>query len=154
MKNIYLSKTERNTLSFGRKISRTLMPGDIVCLFGNLGSGKTLLTKGIAQGFGLKAEQVHSPTFTLMNIYSTAHILFYHFDLYRIKNPRELLQVGYEEFFYGKGITIVEWADRLGTLMPKERLTIQIQHHSEKQRLFCVSGSGKHFKDSTRKIFQ
>lgn len=154
MKNIYLSKTEKETFRIGKKISKILKPGNIVCLFGDLGSGKTVLTKGIAQGLGIAPEDIHSPTFTLMNIYFSKKVVVYHFDLYRIENPKELMQVGYEDFFYGTGITVVEWADRLGMLLPKERVSVEIRHRSKKERMLYVEGHEKGFKDCARQLIQ
>ncbi len=148
----YLSQSAKKTEQFGKALAKGLKPGDIVCLFGELGSGKTVLTRGIAQGLKIKKTEVHSPTFTLMNIYPAPKVPVYHFDLYRIENPKEIEAIGYEDFFYGGGICVVEWADRLGRLLPKACLSVKIQHKGEDERLFTVTGKTKHFKEVIEKI--
>ena len=126
----------------GEKLSRLLKPGDIVCLFGELGSGKTVLTQGIARGLGFQRTQVSSPTFTFMNIYD-GKVPLYHFDLYRIEHLDELSGIGAEEFLYGNGICVVEWAEKLGVLLPQECLEIKIKHRDETSRQFNFAAKGE-----------
>ena len=133
-----LSKNQDQTLKLGKKISSQLKAGDIVCLFGDLGSGKTTLVKGIAQGLGIEADLVNSPTFVLLNIYE-GKLPLYHFDLYRLEEVQEILALGYEEYFYGDGITVVEWAERLEHLMPEEYWRVELLHRGENHRLIKFS---------------
>ena len=133
-----LSNSYNKTLKLGKKFSAQLKPGDIVCLFGDLGSGKTTLVKGIAQGLGIAPDVVNSPTFVLLNIYE-GKLPLYHFDLYRLEDVQEILALGYEEYFYGDGITIVEWAERLRHLLPEKYLRVELFHRGEEKRLIKVS---------------
>jgi tRNA threonylcarbamoyladenosine biosynthesis protein TsaE len=141
-----ISRSVRDTLQAGRKIASNLSPGDIVCLFGELGSGKTILTKGIARGLGIAENKVISPTFVLIREYPKAKIPFYHFDLYRLKDPRNILVLGYEEYLYDDGIAVIEWADRLKYLLPGEYLKIALAIRGNTQRVLILSAFGKHHK--------
>jgi len=135
-----ISKSVNNTLAIGRAISKNLQLGDIICLFGQLGSGKTVLTKGIAQGLRIKKEKIISPTFVLIREYK-AKFPFYHLDLYRLKEPRDILNLGYEEYLYNEGITVIEWADRL------KYLKIELFIKTDKQRLIEFSAFGKRYEE-------
>ncbi len=140
----FLSKSVKDTLGIGKQIAKSLGEGDIVCLFGDLGSGKTVITKGIAAGLGIKRNKVISPTFVLIRQHRTKNNTpFYHFDLYRLRDCRDVAVLGYEEFFYGDGISIIEWADRLKQLMPQECLKIQLSVKGKKSRLMEISSRGK-----------
>jgi tRNA threonylcarbamoyladenosine biosynthesis protein TsaE len=141
-----ISKSVNNTLAIGRAISRNLQLGDIICLFGQLGSGKTVLTKGIAQGLRIKKEKIISPTFVLIREYK-AKFPFYHLDLYRLKEPRDILNLGYEEYLYNEGITVIEWADRLKYLLPREYLKVELFIKSNSQRLIEFSAFGKRYEE-------
>jgi len=149
-----ISKSVNQTLKIGRLIAKNLTAGDIVCLIGDLGSGKTVLTKGIAQGLGIKKNEVVSPTFVLIHQYKNARLPFYHFDLYRLKSPKDILDLGYQEYFYSQGITVIEWADRLKYLKPSEFLKINLQVKNENSRLFKFEAEGKHYKELLRKIHE
>ncbi|HLD70103.1 MAG TPA: tRNA (adenosine(37)-N6)-threonylcarbamoyltransferase complex ATPase subunit type 1 TsaE [Candidatus Omnitrophota bacterium] len=133
-----LSNHSNETLKLGKKISSGLKAGDIVCLFGDLGSGKTTFVKGLAQGLGIEADVVNSPTFVLLNVHE-GKLPLYHFDLYRLEDVKEILALGYEEYFYGEGITVVEWAERLKNLMPRQYLQVKFFHRGENQRLIKLS---------------
>ena len=132
------------TLRLGVRFAKFLKPGDIVCLFGDLGTGKTALTRGMAKGLKADFEEVHSPTFVLMNVYH-GKCPVYHFDLYRIGSG-DLFDLGYEEFFYGQGISVVEWSERLGSLMPKEHWHVALKHAGGDRRLIRISVRGKGLK--------
>ena len=147
-----ISKSVNDTLKIGKVIAKNLREGNIVCLFGELGSGKTVLTKGIASALGIKRRKVISPSFVLIRQYSTAKIPLYHFDLYRLKTIEEILDLGYEEYFYNDGITVVEWADRLKYLLPKEYLKIKLYIKSDSQRLFKFTAFGKHYRELLRSL--
>jgi len=149
-----ISKSVNETINIGKVIARNLQKGDIVCLFGELGSGKTVLIKGLAWGLGIERRKVISPSFVLIRRYSTAKIPLYHFDLYRLKRIEEILALGYEEYFYDDGITVVEWADRLKYLLPKEYLKIKLSIKSDSQRLLHIDAFGKHYRGLLGKIYE
>lgn len=116
---------EEDTIKFGEVLGRLLRPGDIVALKGELGAGKTVLVKGIAKGLGIK-EEPNSPTFVIMNAYR-GMVPLYHFDLYRISGKKELEGIGYEDYFFGNGVTVVEWADRVEEIFPESAIEIEIK---------------------------
>jgi tRNA threonylcarbamoyladenosine biosynthesis protein TsaE len=146
-----ISRSLNHTLAIGRAISRNLQLGDIICLFGQLGSGKTVLTKGIAQGLGIKKEKIISPTFVLIREYK-AKFPFYHFDLYRLKEPQDIFNLGYEDYLYNEGITVIEWADRLKYLLPREHLKVELFIKSNSQRLIKFRALGRRPKDLLEKV--
>lgn len=147
-----ISKSVNETLSIGRNISRHLKKSDIICLFGQLGSGKTVLTKGIAKGLGVKSSMIISPSFVLIRHYPKAKIPLYHFDLYRLKTQQDILDLGYEEYFYNEAITVIEWADRLSHLLPREYLKIELFIQNGKQRLLKFSAFGRDYKKLLEEI--
>ena len=129
-------KDEHDTREFGIALGRSLEKGDIVALTGDLGTGKTALTKYIAQGLGIK-DTITSPTFTIVQEYSQGRLPLYHFDVYRIGDPEELYELGYEEYFFGDGACVIEWAELIGDLLPKEAKRIQIQYgENEGERIY------------------
>ncbi len=119
-----------NTNQLGEAIGSLLKAGDIVLLSGGLGSGKTTITQSIAKAMGIE-DEVSSPTFTLIKEYTDTKIPLYHFDLYRLENEQELDSLGYEEYLYGEGVTVIEWADYLDYHLPEEYLLIQIAQGTE-----------------------
>lgn len=142
-----ISQSIKDTLDFGGIVAGELRKGDIICLFGQLGSGKTVLTKGIAEGLGIKKNMIISPTFVLIRQYSQGKLPLYHFDLYRLDGSKDILGLGVEEYFYDEGITVIEWADRLGYLIPREYLKINLSIKSKSQRLFEFSAFGRRYKE-------
>ncbi len=146
------SHSVKETLRIGRKIAKSLEKGDIICLFGELGSGKTVLTKGIACGLGIKANSILSPTFVLMHPNLESKIPFFHFDLYRLNCPRDISALGYEEYFYDEGITVIEWADRLKYLLPKDFLGIKLYLKGRSQRSLEFFASGRKCAHALEKI--
>ena len=138
----FLSKSPQETISLARRLAGQLQKGDILCLSGNLGSGKTTFTKGIAKGLGINEKNVNSPTFILMNAHPGKLPLF-HFDFYRLENPGEINQIGYEEFLYDEGVAVIEWAERLKNLFPKEGLKIHFDFEGDKKRLIAFAALGK-----------
>ncbi|NQU74594.1 MAG: tRNA (adenosine(37)-N6)-threonylcarbamoyltransferase complex ATPase subunit type 1 TsaE [Candidatus Omnitrophica bacterium] len=123
----YITKTREATIKLGEKLARTLKGGQIVALIGELGSGKTTLTKGIAKGLGVKnSRYVNSPSFVIIKEYRGKKPL-YHFDIFRLDSVKDLDTIGYEEYFYGNGICVVEWADKIKKLLPKKYLEIKIK---------------------------
>ncbi|MBF0484486.1 MAG: tRNA (adenosine(37)-N6)-threonylcarbamoyltransferase complex ATPase subunit type 1 TsaE [Candidatus Omnitrophica bacterium] len=126
-------------MALGADLAKKIKPGTIICLYGDLGAGKTTLVRGLAKGLRLKIDEVHSPTFTLLNIYeSKGRRSLYHFDLYRLAKPEEIELLGYEEFLYGNAITVIEWPDRLGELLPKKYLKIELLHSAETEREIVI----------------
>lgn len=121
----YISRSAEETLRIGREIGEKAAPGLILCLDGDLGTGKTVLTKGIAQGLGI-TEPVCSPTFTVVQIYEEGRLPLYHFDVYRIDDPDEMEEIGYRDYFYGDGVTVIEWSELIGELIPAEAVRITI----------------------------
>jgi len=119
------------TRGFGRRLGRLLGPGDLVGLVGPLGSGKTCLARGIIEGLGVQGP-IPSPTFTLIHQYR-GRLPVYHFDLYRLEDPRELEELGAEDYFYGDGVTIVEWADRAGNYLPPSYLRIELERVPDRE---------------------
>ncbi|MBU0503907.1 MAG: tRNA (adenosine(37)-N6)-threonylcarbamoyltransferase complex ATPase subunit type 1 TsaE [Candidatus Omnitrophota bacterium] len=141
----------KDTLAIGMALARQVNKGDIICLVGELGSGKTVLTKGIAIGLGAKKEEVISPTFVLIREYE-AKFPIYHFDLYRLNEVDDIIRLGYEEYFYDQGVSIVEWADKLKQLMPLEYLKVDIQIRKDGARVFKFKPVGRHYKEILEKI--
>ena len=139
-----LSKSPGETTVFGKRLAKYLKGGDIVCLLGDLGSGKTTLIKGIAQGLKVDQKKVNSPTFVLLNIYEGRLTLF-HFDLYRLENVEDIRSIEYDEFLYGNGVSVIEWADRMGALLPKEYLQIELTHRSPEERLIRLTAKGRRY---------
>ncbi|MBR4725393.1 MAG: tRNA (adenosine(37)-N6)-threonylcarbamoyltransferase complex ATPase subunit type 1 TsaE [Lachnospiraceae bacterium] len=122
---IYESNSAQETFDFGAELGRKAVPGQIICLDGDLGTGKTVLTKGIAAGLGID-EPVVSPTFTIVQIYEQGRLPLYHFDVYRIDDPDEMEEIGYREYFYGSGLTIIEWSELIADILPKDAMRIKI----------------------------
>jgi tRNA threonylcarbamoyladenosine biosynthesis protein TsaE len=146
------STSVNQTKGIGKTIARHLKKGDIICLFGELGSGKTVLTKGIAQGLGLDEEKITSPTFVLIRQYDQINLPLFHFDLYRLKNPRDILGLGYEEYLYDEGVSVIEWADRLDYLLPKEFLKIELSIKNSNHRFLKLVSFGKRPEELLSKI--
>ncbi len=119
------TKSEEETRKIGRVIGRSLLPGDIICLVGELGSGKTTITQGIAQGLGVQGP-VNSASFKLINEYK-GRIPVYHFDLFRLDKLSEVEELGYREYFYDQGVTIIEWAEKMESLWPEKRMEIELR---------------------------
>lgn len=112
------------TVEFGKKLGEILRAGDIICLSGDLGTGKTALTNGIAKSLGIDSY-ITSPTFTIINEYE-GEIPLYHFDVYRISDPDEMFDIGFEEYISGEGITIIEWGELIAEVLPKDIIKINI----------------------------
>lgn len=119
------SYSENETFEAGRKLALSAKPGDIYCLDGELGAGKTVFAKGFAAGLGI-SEPVTSPTFTIVREYGSGRLPFYHFDVYRISDPDEMFAVGYEDYFFGDGVCLVEWSELIEELIPESAVRINI----------------------------
>ena len=125
------SFSAENTLNLGREMGRTARPGDVYTLVGDLGVGKTVLTQGIAEGLEIE-EAICSPTFTIVQVYEEGRMPFYHFDVYRIGDVEEMDEIGYEDYFYGEGLCMIEWANLIEEILPSKRKEITIEKDLEK----------------------
>lgn len=123
---IYESMSEKDTFEFGRKLGEKATAGQIICLDGDLGVGKTVFTQGFAKGLGIE-DSVNSPTFTIIQIYDEGRLPLYHFDVYRIGEPEEMYEIGYEEYFFGEGVCLIEWSKLIEELIPDEAITVTIE---------------------------
>lgn len=131
MQAIYETYSWEETRELGRKIGAKAQPGEVYTLTGELGVGKTVFTQGIAAGLSIE-EPVNSPTFTIVQIYEGGRMPLYHFDVYRIGDVEEMEEVGYEDYFYGEGLTMIEWADLIREILPSQRKEILIEKDLEK----------------------
>jgi tRNA threonylcarbamoyladenosine biosynthesis protein TsaE len=128
--NMNTTKIETNssqeTFEFGKRIGENAQPGQVYTLIGDLGVGKTVFTQGVAKGLGIEGP-VNSPTFTILQVYEGGRIPFYHFDVYRIGDVSEMDEIGYEDCFYGNGISLVEWANLVEEILPEHYTEIRIE---------------------------
>lgn len=123
--------TPEETFSFGKWIGENALPGQVYTLVGDLGVGKTVFTQGVAAGLGI-TEPVNSPTFTIIQEYETGRMPFYHFDVYRIGDIEEMEEIGYDDYFYGTGICLIEWANLIEEILPEHIIEITIEKNLEK----------------------
>ena len=119
------------TFEVGRKIGMNAKPGQIYTLTGDLGVGKTVFTQGVAAGLGI-TEPVNSPTFTIIQEYEDGRLPFYHFDVYRIGDLEEMEEIGYDDYFFGHGICLIEWAELIEEILPEKRIEVTIEKDLEK----------------------
>lgn len=126
--------SEEETQSLGTSLADVLVPGRVVGLYGDLGSGKTQLVKGIANGLGISPSTVRSPTFTILHTYEDGRYPLYHFDAYRIQTPDEFVELGFEEYVHGDGVTCIEWANRVDDLLPPDTLRLSLSHEGPHRR--------------------
>ena len=124
---VFESTSSQMTFEFAKKIGENLKSGDVLCLDGDLGVGKTVFTQGLAAGLGI-TEPVNSPTFTIVKEYTDGRLPLYHFDVYRITDPDEMFNIGAEEYFFGEGVCVVEWADLIAELLPENTKYIYLQY--------------------------
>lgn len=125
------SRSEKETRELGRKMGLEALPGQIFTLVGDLGVGKTVFTQRLAEGLGI-SEPVSSPTFTIVQIYEEGRLPLYHFDVYRIGDVEEMDEIGYEDYFYGEGICLIEWANLIEEILPEHYTEIRIEKDLEK----------------------
>ena len=126
MNKIYEVHSPAETRAIGAMLGREASAGEIVCLNGDLGAGKTVFAKGFAEGLGV-SEEVVSPTFTILRIYDDGRLPLFHFDVYRIEEPEEMNEIGYEEYFFGDGVTLIEWPALIAELIPSSAIRILIE---------------------------
>ncbi|MFA5321663.1 MAG: tRNA (adenosine(37)-N6)-threonylcarbamoyltransferase complex ATPase subunit type 1 TsaE [Smithella sp.] len=133
-----VSISAQQTWETGRSIGKKLKEGDILALSGELGSGKTCFTGGLARGLGVDEKyRITSPTFTLINEYPARYNL-YHFDVYRIRDYSEFEDLGYEEYFCGKGVVVIEWAEKISSILPAETISIHFEYLDENGRRIII----------------
>ncbi|MCQ9207037.1 MAG: tRNA (adenosine(37)-N6)-threonylcarbamoyltransferase complex ATPase subunit type 1 TsaE [Omnitrophica bacterium] len=130
-----ITKSSEETFDLGYRFGRTLGPGSVVALVGELGAGKTIFTKGIAKALGIREYRyVNSPSFVLIKEYKSGRQPLYHFDLYRLKSQDALSTVDCEEYFYSKGVSVVEWADRAPDILPEGHTLVKFRHLGKNKR--------------------
>lgn len=135
--DIYTSNSADETMSWAMAWAHRLSAGTVIALHGELGSGKTCLVRGLARGLNVSG-QVHSPTFTLINEYK-GRLPLYHLDLYRLKNPRDVWEIGLENYLPGDGITAIEWPERAGSLLPPDTIHVFLEHgDNPEQRIIRI----------------
>lgn len=131
MKKTIETTSPEETFAVGRQLGLSAKPGELYTLDGDLGVGKTVFTKGMAEGLGIK-EHVNSPTFTIVQVYESGRLPFYHFDVYRIGDIEEMDEIGYDDYFFGDGVCIVEWAELISEIIPSTAKKITIEKDLEK----------------------
>lgn len=131
-------------MALGQRLGRRLLPGDIICMFGDLGSGKTTFVRGVAQGLGIDPEEIHSPTFVLLNIYH-GRLVLYHYDFYRLEKPDDIAAIGYDDFLFGEGVSFIEWSERFGPLIPKVYLRTEFVFIDETRRRITLSAEDERY---------
>ena len=135
----FVAHSEADTQQLGAKLAEVLPPGTVVALVGTLGAGKTRLVQAVAKALGVADDEVTSPTFVLVNEYTTGSMPVYHFDAYRLRDEDEFMELGPEEYFASAGITFVEWADRVERCLPRDFLQIEVESTGETSREFRLS---------------
>lgn len=121
----------KETFEYGKELGMCAKPGQVYCLTGDLGVGKTVFTQGFAEGLGI-SEPVNSPTFTIVQEYYGGRLPFYHFDVYRISEEDEMYEIGYEDYIYGQGVCLIEWAELIHDILPEEYIGITICKNLDK----------------------
>lgn len=128
---VYESQSAEETRLLGKKIGEHARGGEIILLNGDLGVGKTVFSKGLGSGLGIE-EPISSPTFTVLQIYESGRIPLYHFDVYRIADVEEMDEIGYEDYFYGNGVCLIEWAELIAEILPSEVIRVTIEKDLQK----------------------
>jgi len=147
-----VTHSPEETQALGRTLGKTVQPGDLVLLCGDLGSGKTCLVKGIAQGLDIQ-DTVRSPTFVLVATHP-GRLTLHHIDLYRLDDLREADDLGMDEYLEGNGICVVEWADKAMPLFPQEYLLVEMKYQDEQQRLLRLTSHGKRYAKLLKQVQQ
>ena len=120
------SHDAEETAALGERIGKEARPGEVYTLIGDLGVGKTVFTQGFAKGLGIQ-DHVNSPTFTILQIYEEGRLPFYHFDVYRISDPSEMDEIGFEEYVFGQGVSMIEWANLIEEILPEKHVQVTIE---------------------------
>ena len=130
-KNVTDSFSAEDTAALGEQLGQNAKPGEVYTLIGDLGVGKTVFTQGFAKGLGI-TEPVNSPTFTIVQVYEEGRLPFYHFDVYRIGDVEEMDEIGYEDYFFGQGVCLIEWANLIEEILPESYVRVTIEKDLEK----------------------
>jgi tRNA threonylcarbamoyladenosine biosynthesis protein TsaE len=147
-----ISGSAAQTVVLGERLGALMEEGDFIALTGELGSGKTQFARGVAAGIGVDpAVPVTSPTYTLMNIYH-GRLPLYHFDIYRLAGAQDVADLGFEEYFYGTGVCLVEWPERLGCLLPEERLTVRFDYLEDSSRNISFEPYGERYEEIVKNL--
>ncbi len=146
-----ITSSPEQTWQIGQMLGSRLGPGDTVCLYGDLGAGKTSLTYGIALGLDVQHQYITSPTFAFVNEY-TGRIPLYHIDLYRIKDPEELENIGFEEYIDSDGVTVIEWAERAEDELPEQRLSVYLSYINDHSREIGFLAEGERYEKLLREL--
>ncbi|WP_226586022.1 tRNA (adenosine(37)-N6)-threonylcarbamoyltransferase complex ATPase subunit type 1 TsaE [Halobacillus litoralis] len=144
------SSSVEETQTFAENLGQRLTPGDVLTLEGDLGAGKTTFTKGLGKGLGVK-RTINSPTFTIIKEYQ-GRVPFYHMDVYRLEDSDE--DLGFDEYFNGEGVTVVEWAQFIQEFLPKDRLEITIRYLDDVTRILTLKATSEHFKEVCKEIIE
>lgn len=128
---VYESNTPQETFELGKRLAEAVKPGQVYCLDGDLGVGKTVFTQGFARGLGIMGP-VNSPTFTIVQQYEEGRLPLYHFDVYRIGDISEMDEIGYEDCFYGSGVSLIEWSELIEELLPERAVHVTIEKDLER----------------------
>ena len=127
---LFETKGPEETYQFGKELGEKATPGQVYCLDGDLGTGKTVFAQGFAAGLGIDGP-VNSPTFTILQVYENGRLPLYHFDVYRIADPEEMDEIGYEDCFYGEGVCLIEWAELIEEILPEKVIVVTIEKDLE-----------------------
>ncbi len=148
----FFSSSPEATFEYGRTLGGLLQTGDVIALRGDLGAGKTCFVQGVSMGAGVRdRSQITSPTFTLIQEYQ-GRLPIYHFDVYRLNREEDLYELGFEEYFYGAGITLIEWAERISSLLPDEHLAVYLHIEPDLTRRICLTAVGEHYETLLREL--
>jgi tRNA threonylcarbamoyladenosine biosynthesis protein TsaE len=143
MNLVVITKSPKETKKLGKEISKLVKPGDLFAFYGELGTGKTCFIQGISEGLEVE-NYITSPSFTIINEYQ-GKIPIYHFDFYRLDSTAEIFDLGYEDYFYGEGLTVVEWSEKIEQYLPKEHLKISIKLKNYNERTISFIPQGDRF---------
>lgn len=139
----FVTKSTEESIALGQKIGEVLKPGDVVGFYGELGSGKTTMIKGVAMGLGVKEQDiVKSPSFIMINEYKGRYPI-YHIDLYRVRNIEEILSIGFDDYLYGNGVCLIEWAEKAEKELPENIIKIEFEAVSLTDRKIRITGLSK-----------
>ena len=130
-KQVFESFSAEDTFTFAKELGQTCKGGEIILLHGELGVGKTVFSQGLGKGLGIE-EPICSPTFTILQIYEEGRLPLFHFDVYRIADIEEMDEIGYEDYFFGEGVCLIEWASRISEILPADCVSITIEKVLEK----------------------
>ena len=151
MKKAFITNNPEETKCLGKKIGELLKQGNVVALIGNLGAGKTVIANGLCAGLGVKEGYITSPTYTIINQYD-GRIPVYHIDLYRLNNSKELYNLGWDEYIYGYGACIIEWADKAREMLSEEYLMVKIELTGNEKRKIILQAKGASYKSLLEKV--